>query len=77
MAGRGAMSMMGWGTSTWVLVKSNARPEEEHEVSHMAERGPMSMMGWGTSMWVLVKSNARPEEEEEEEVSVTGQAGRA
>ncbi len=30
--------MMGWGTSTWVLVKSNARPEEE-EVSHKAGKG--------------------------------------
>ena len=34
MAGRGAMSMMGWGTSMWVLVKSNARPEKAEGESY-------------------------------------------
>ncbi len=33
------MTMMGWGTSTWVLVKSNARPEEAEEEEEEEELG--------------------------------------
>jgi len=33
------MSMMGWGTSMWVLVKSKARPEEAEEEEEEEELG--------------------------------------
>jgi len=54
MAGTGAMSMMGWGTSTWVLVKSNARPAEEEEVT-----GGHVYDGMGISTLVFVRPNAQ------------------
>ena len=55
MAGTGAMSMMGWGTSTLVLVESNARPEEEEE----EVTGGHVYDGMGISTLVFVRPNAQ------------------